>query len=279
MPFVPIMGMVCCLGLMLTLPADTWLRLIVWLAIGFAIYFGYGVRNSVLQQAARRRHLTRQVAGRGARRRWAAGPQPRPRKACRNSPTRAAGSPVRSRSPMTATERAPASSTLARPLQRDPADRHDRQLGLRRRVADQLEADRVVARILARRVEDRPDRQVVDRLVERRVDLRPGVRRQPDDAFRAEHAPDHRHRHVVLPHMDGAETGGHRHVDAVVDDDQGPDADGPGRRRRRPARRSAPDGASLERSCRRRAPPSTNAWANAGTVCPARLAAPSSTMG
>jgi basic amino acid/polyamine antiporter, APA family len=50
MPFVPIMGIVCCFGLMMTLPADTWLRLIVWLAIGFAIYFGYGMRNSVLQK-------------------------------------------------------------------------------------------------------------------------------------------------------------------------------------------------------------------------------------
>ena len=50
MPFVPIMGILCCLGLMLTLPGDTWLRLIVWLAIGFVIYFGNGRRNSVLQR-------------------------------------------------------------------------------------------------------------------------------------------------------------------------------------------------------------------------------------
>jgi basic amino acid/polyamine antiporter, APA family len=50
MPFVPIMGILCCFGLMMTLPGDTWLRLIVWLLIGFAIYFGYGRRNSVLQR-------------------------------------------------------------------------------------------------------------------------------------------------------------------------------------------------------------------------------------
>jgi APA family basic amino acid/polyamine antiporter len=49
-PFVPIMGILCCLGLMATLPADTWIRLLVWLAIGFLIYFGYSARNSVLQQ-------------------------------------------------------------------------------------------------------------------------------------------------------------------------------------------------------------------------------------
>ena len=50
MPFVPIMGILCCTGLMLTLPTDTWIRLLVWLAIGFAIYFGYGRRHSLLQR-------------------------------------------------------------------------------------------------------------------------------------------------------------------------------------------------------------------------------------
>jgi APA family basic amino acid/polyamine antiporter len=49
MPVVPIMGMLCCFGLMLTLPADTWIRLVVWLAIGLAIYFWYGRRHSRLQ--------------------------------------------------------------------------------------------------------------------------------------------------------------------------------------------------------------------------------------
>jgi len=49
-PFVPIMGIVCCFGLMLTLPADTWIRLLVWLIIGFAIYFGYSRKHSRLQQ-------------------------------------------------------------------------------------------------------------------------------------------------------------------------------------------------------------------------------------
>ena len=50
MPFVPLMGILSCAGLMLTLPADTWVRLIVWLAIGFVIYFGYGRRHSRLQR-------------------------------------------------------------------------------------------------------------------------------------------------------------------------------------------------------------------------------------
>src|SRR6266581_2069610 len=47
-PVVPILGIVCCVGLMLTLPADTWVRLAVWLVIGLAIYFAYGRRHSVL---------------------------------------------------------------------------------------------------------------------------------------------------------------------------------------------------------------------------------------
>jgi APA family basic amino acid/polyamine antiporter len=50
MPFVPLMGILCCFGLMLTLPADTWLRLLVWLLIGFVIYFAYGRRHSILQR-------------------------------------------------------------------------------------------------------------------------------------------------------------------------------------------------------------------------------------
>src|SRR6266699_1261427 len=49
-PFVPIAGVVCCLGLMATLPADTWIRLIVWLLIGFTIYFGYSRKHSRLQR-------------------------------------------------------------------------------------------------------------------------------------------------------------------------------------------------------------------------------------
>jgi APA family basic amino acid/polyamine antiporter len=48
-PLVPVMGVLSCLGLMATLPADTWLRLLVWMAIGLLIYFGYGRRHSTLQ--------------------------------------------------------------------------------------------------------------------------------------------------------------------------------------------------------------------------------------
>lgn len=52
-PVVPILGILCCLMLMFSLPAANWLRLIGWLAIGMVIYFGYGRRHSVLGQQLR----------------------------------------------------------------------------------------------------------------------------------------------------------------------------------------------------------------------------------
>ena len=48
MPLTPILGIVTCLILMFSLPWENWARLVVWLAIGFVIYFSYGVRHSVL---------------------------------------------------------------------------------------------------------------------------------------------------------------------------------------------------------------------------------------
>jgi basic amino acid/polyamine antiporter, APA family len=54
-PFVPIMGMGISLLLMLSLPMSTWLRLLVWLAIGMAIYFTYGRKHSVVQARSAKR--------------------------------------------------------------------------------------------------------------------------------------------------------------------------------------------------------------------------------
>jgi APA family basic amino acid/polyamine antiporter len=48
-PLVPVLGILVCLLLMFSLPAENWLRLVVWLAIGLAIYFGYGRRRSLLR--------------------------------------------------------------------------------------------------------------------------------------------------------------------------------------------------------------------------------------
>jgi len=42
MPWVPMLGILSCLGLMVGLSPLTWARLVVWIAIGLAIYFSYG---------------------------------------------------------------------------------------------------------------------------------------------------------------------------------------------------------------------------------------------
>jgi APA family basic amino acid/polyamine antiporter len=49
-PWVPALGILFCGYLMISLPKDTWARLIVWMAIGLLIYFTYGRRHSVLNR-------------------------------------------------------------------------------------------------------------------------------------------------------------------------------------------------------------------------------------
>ena len=51
-PAVPLLGMGISLLLMAALPLDTWIRLVVWLAIGLAIYFFYGRHHSRLNAGA-----------------------------------------------------------------------------------------------------------------------------------------------------------------------------------------------------------------------------------
>jgi basic amino acid/polyamine antiporter, APA family len=51
-PLIPILGALISLLQMVALPLDTWLRLIIWMAVGFIIYFAYG-----------RYHASRQTAG------------------------------------------------------------------------------------------------------------------------------------------------------------------------------------------------------------------------
>ena len=48
MPFVPAFGVLSSLFLIWQLPWETWARFGVWLLIGFAIYFAYGRRHSLL---------------------------------------------------------------------------------------------------------------------------------------------------------------------------------------------------------------------------------------
>ena len=48
-PWVPIAGILVCLLLMAGFPGATWLRLVIWMAIGLVVYVSYGRRHSVLQ--------------------------------------------------------------------------------------------------------------------------------------------------------------------------------------------------------------------------------------
>jgi basic amino acid/polyamine antiporter, APA family len=49
-PIFPILGIILCGALMLSLPIETWVRFFVWLVIGLVIYFLYSVRHSKLRR-------------------------------------------------------------------------------------------------------------------------------------------------------------------------------------------------------------------------------------
>jgi len=48
MPWIPLMGIVMCALLMLSLPALTWFRFLAWMGVGLIIYGNYGMQNSKL---------------------------------------------------------------------------------------------------------------------------------------------------------------------------------------------------------------------------------------
>lgn len=47
-PLIPVLGVLVCLGMMVFLPFDTWIRLVVWMLIGLDVYIGYGMKKSHL---------------------------------------------------------------------------------------------------------------------------------------------------------------------------------------------------------------------------------------
>ena len=66
-PFLPIVSALACFYLMLNLPADTWLRFAIWMAIGIAIYYLYGRKHSRLSGAEGEAAARRLVSDREAR--------------------------------------------------------------------------------------------------------------------------------------------------------------------------------------------------------------------
>lgn len=50
--FIPVMGMLCCLYLMIEIPARSWAVFFGWMAFGLVIYFSYGYWKSKLANAA-----------------------------------------------------------------------------------------------------------------------------------------------------------------------------------------------------------------------------------
>jgi len=46
---IPVLGMLCCLYLMIEIPAKSWLVFFGWMTLGLIIYFGYGYRKSKLK--------------------------------------------------------------------------------------------------------------------------------------------------------------------------------------------------------------------------------------
>ena len=49
-PVFPLIGTALCVYLMVDLPGTTWLRFLIWMALGLVIYFAYGMRHSRLRR-------------------------------------------------------------------------------------------------------------------------------------------------------------------------------------------------------------------------------------
>lgn len=49
---IPVLGMLCCLYLMIEIPASSWLVFFGWMVLGLLVYFGYGKSHSKLNTAA-----------------------------------------------------------------------------------------------------------------------------------------------------------------------------------------------------------------------------------
>ena len=50
-PWIPILGIFCCLGITMFLNIYAWVTMLVWLAVGLIVYFAYGRKHSALNKA------------------------------------------------------------------------------------------------------------------------------------------------------------------------------------------------------------------------------------
>lgn len=57
MPYVPILGILSCSYLIVSLPWLTWLRFIIWMVLGFAVYFLFGLHHSKLDKPETKENL------------------------------------------------------------------------------------------------------------------------------------------------------------------------------------------------------------------------------
>ncbi len=55
-PWIPAAGLIFCVAMMLFLPAETWIRLVMWMLIGIDVYSYYGIKHSVTGGGTVRRH-------------------------------------------------------------------------------------------------------------------------------------------------------------------------------------------------------------------------------
>jgi APA family basic amino acid/polyamine antiporter len=54
-PWIPLAGALACFIQMVALPKVTWVQLLIWIFAGYIIYFGYGIRNSVVRKKAKQK--------------------------------------------------------------------------------------------------------------------------------------------------------------------------------------------------------------------------------
>lgn len=53
-PFIPTLSILFNVTMMTSLNKLTWLRLVLWMIVGFIIYFTYGIKNSSLNPESKR---------------------------------------------------------------------------------------------------------------------------------------------------------------------------------------------------------------------------------